>query len=184
MSDTPDDTKTGLQPFIVADGSAEHRQANLELSRMYSFLASGENALLLADLELLKSKEVASIPLTYFELERNLGMFGNLLGVVLGCTHPLTATYRAFWVLLSQGYRQEVQQIIDVKAYVKPAHILRSVQLVCYSSFLRRLQSVNTCQPRLFNHHTHLNVEHLCASTSPSPPIPIGLPENPTPTHH
>jgi hypothetical protein len=81
VSDSPNDTKTSLQPFIVADGSAKHRQANLELSCMYSVLASGENALMLADLELLKSKEMASVPLTYFELERNLGMFGNLLVV-------------------------------------------------------------------------------------------------------
>jgi hypothetical protein len=137
VSDSPDDMKTGLQPFMVADGSAEHRQANLELARMYSFLASGENALMLANLEVLKSKEVASIPLTYFELERNLGMFGNLLGVVLGCNHALTQAYRSFWLLLSQGFRNEVQQIIDVKAYIKPAHILRSVQLVCYSWFIQ-----------------------------------------------
>jgi len=147
VSDSPDNTTTGLQPFIVADGSAEHRQANLELSRMYSFLASGENALMLADLELLKSKEVASIPLTYFELERNLGMFGNLLGVVLGCNHALTQAYRSFWLLLSQGFRNEIQQIIDVKGYVKPAHILRSVQLVCYSWFIQRQNRLTPVAP-------------------------------------
>jgi len=147
VSDSPDDTKTGLQPFIVADGSAEHRQANLELSRMYSFLASGENTLMLADLELLKSKEVASVPLTYFELERNLSMFGNLLGVVLGCNHALTQAYRCFWLLLSQGFRNEVQQIIDVKAYVKPAHILCSVQLICYGWFIQRHNRLTPVSP-------------------------------------
>jgi hypothetical protein len=69
-------------------------------------------------------------------------MFGNLLGVVLGCTHPITQAYRAFWNLLSQGFRLEIQQIIDVKAYVKPAHVLRSVQLVCYSWFLQKRNKV------------------------------------------
>jgi hypothetical protein len=79
ISEALDDIKTGLQPFIIADGSTEHCQANLELSCTYGMLNLGENSLLLADLEALKAKEVQSIPLTYFELERNLGMFGNLL---------------------------------------------------------------------------------------------------------
>jgi hypothetical protein len=133
-----EDIKSGLQPFIVADGSAEHRQANLELARTYGLLASGEQSLLLADLEALKAKEIQSIPLTYFELERNLGMFGNLLGTVLGPAHTLTLAFRAFWNLLSQGFCMEVQQIIDNKGYVKPTHILRSVQLVCYTWFTQK----------------------------------------------
>jgi hypothetical protein len=138
VSESPDDIKTGIQPFVVADGSAEHRQANLELSRTYAHLASGENAFHLADLDLLKSREMASIPLTYFELEKTLGMFGNLLGVVLGNVHPLTSAYRKFWTLLMQTYRLEVQQIIDCRPYVKPAHVLRSVQLICYNWFIVR----------------------------------------------
>jgi hypothetical protein len=32
MGDSTDDLKPGLQPFIIADGSVEHRQANLEIS--------------------------------------------------------------------------------------------------------------------------------------------------------
>jgi hypothetical protein len=126
VGETVDDIKMGLQPFVIADGSAEHLQANLELSRTYGLLAAGEQALMLADLEALKAKEVQSVPLTYFKLERNLGMFGNLLGTVLGTTHTLTTAYRAFWTLLSQGFRTELQQIVDHKGYIKPAHILRS----------------------------------------------------------
>jgi hypothetical protein len=42
----------------------------------------------------LKAKEVQSIPVSYFELERNLGMFSNLLGTVLGTNHALTLAYR------------------------------------------------------------------------------------------
>jgi hypothetical protein len=85
--------------------TSEHRQANLELARTYGLLNAGENSLLLSDLEILKSKEVQSIPLSYYELERNLGMFANLLGTVMGTQHILTTTYRAFWNMLSQGYR-------------------------------------------------------------------------------
>jgi hypothetical protein len=116
----------------------EHRQANLELARTYGLLTGGEQSLLLSDLEVLKAKEIQSIPLTYFELERNLGMFGNLLGTVLGSTHILTTRYREFWVMLSQGYRLEIQQIIDNKRYIKPAHFLRSMQLQCFNWFYQK----------------------------------------------
>jgi hypothetical protein len=138
VSESPGDIKTGLQPFIIADGSAKHHLANLELSRMHLYLASGETTLLYVDLEALKAKEVTSIPLTCLKLERNLAMFGNLLGVILGCAHPITQAYQAFWVLLTQGFQSDIQQLIDVKGYVKPAHLLCSVQLVCYSWFLHR----------------------------------------------
>jgi hypothetical protein len=137
-SESTDDIKTGLQPFIIADASVEHRQANLELARMYGMLNAGENTLLLSDLEALQAREVQSIPVLYFELERNLGMYGNLMGTVLGSDHVLTTTYRNFWTLLSQGYRQELQQLIDNKRFLKPAHVLRSIQLVCYNWFTQR----------------------------------------------
>jgi hypothetical protein len=151
VGDTLDDIKTGIQPFVIADGSAEHRQANLELSRLYGLLNSGEQALMLSDLETLKAKEVQATPLTYFELERNLGMFGNLLGVVLGSQHILTTTYRAFWNLLSQGYRNEIQTIIDQKGFIKPTHILRSIQLVCYNWFSQKRARLTPAQPNFIN---------------------------------
>jgi hypothetical protein len=138
VSESTDDIKSGIQPFIIADASAEHRQANLELARTYGMLNAGEHTLLLSDITALQAKEVQSIPISYFELERNLGMFGNLVGTVLGNTHIITTRYHEFWTLLSQGYRQELQQIIDNKRYVKPAHILRSIQLVCYNWFTQR----------------------------------------------
>jgi hypothetical protein len=138
--DSPDDIKSGIQPFAIADGSAEHRHRNLEVARLYGLLQSGDQAVTLTDLEKLKAKEVLSIPLNYFELERNLGMFGNFLGVVLGNGHPLTTAYRSFWVRLTTGYRLDLQQIIDVKRdlYIQPAHILRSIQLICYNWFNQR----------------------------------------------
>jgi hypothetical protein len=138
VGDSPDDTKTGIQPFVIAEGSTEHRQANLEVARLYGLLNSGEQSIMLNDLEQLKSKEVTRLPMNYFELERNLSMFGNFLGTVLGTRHTLTQTYREFWNLLSQGYRTEFQQIIDIKLYIKPAHILRSIQLICYNWFAQK----------------------------------------------
>lgn len=38
--DSQDDLKTGIQPFIVADGSEEHCRSNLELARTYGLLTS------------------------------------------------------------------------------------------------------------------------------------------------
>jgi hypothetical protein len=60
IGDSPDDTKTGIQPFMIAEGTAEHRQANMEVARLYGLLNSGEQSLLLSDLEQLKNKEVKS----------------------------------------------------------------------------------------------------------------------------
>jgi hypothetical protein len=42
MAESVDDLNVGLQPFIIADGLAEHRQANLEVARTYGLLNSGE----------------------------------------------------------------------------------------------------------------------------------------------
>jgi hypothetical protein len=136
--DSQDDLKTGLQPFVVADGSEEFRRANLELARTYGLLHDSDYGLTFADLQALEAKEVKSIPLSYFELEKSLGIFGNLLGVTLGSTHPLTTAYHAFWTLLTQGLRNDLQVIIDTTGRVKPAHVLRSVQLICYAWFNHR----------------------------------------------
>jgi hypothetical protein len=102
---------------------------------------------MLADLDVLQSGEVASIVLSYFELERNLGMFGTLLGIILGNQHVLTTNYRQYWNLLSKGFRNELQQIVDIKNYIKPAHILRSVQLFCWSWFNQRKQRLTPMAP-------------------------------------
>jgi hypothetical protein len=74
-------------------------------------------------------------------------MFSNLLGAVLGAQHTLTTTYRTFWVILSQGYRQELQQIVDHKAWLKPAHLLRSIQLICYNWFNQKKHRLTPTPP-------------------------------------
>ena len=171
MSESTDDIKTGIQPFALADGNAEYRRANLELSQMYSFLASGETALMYSDLELLKSKETLSIPLNYFELDCNLGMFGNLLGVVLGDAHPLTTAYRAFWILLNQTFRTDVQQIVDVKNNgIRPAHILRSIYLLCHNWFRQRRQALTPPNPNFEG-----IIHNLCNDTYIIPYLPPSI---------
>jgi len=135
LADSQDDLKTGLHPFVVADGTEEHRRANLELARQYGFLQEGEHGITFSDLQALEAKEVRSVPLTYYDLEKTLGMFGNLLQVVLGAQHDLTAAYRSFWDLLTKSMKNDVQIMVDTTGRIKPAHILRSVQLICHQWF-------------------------------------------------
>jgi hypothetical protein len=45
IGDSQDDIKTGLQPFVVADGSEENRRANMELSRIHGLLNNSEHGL-------------------------------------------------------------------------------------------------------------------------------------------
>jgi len=147
LADSTDDLKTGLQPFAVTDGSAEHRRANLELARQYGLLQEGEHSATLSDLQALEAKEVRGVPLTYYDLEQSLGMFGNLLEVVLGTPHPLTTAYRAFWQLLTRSMRNNLQMAIDNTGRIKPAHILRSIQLICHQWFERKRAHLNPTNP-------------------------------------
>jgi hypothetical protein len=138
VGDLADDTKLGFHPFIISDGNAEHRQINREVARLYGFLQAGDTSVSLGDLEALQAKEVRSVPLTYWELEKNLGAFGNILGVVLGTAHPLTTAYRDMWLLLQGGLRDDLHAALEYRAYVKPVHFLRSIQLICYTWFTHR----------------------------------------------
>jgi hypothetical protein len=91
------DLKSGIQLFIAMDGSEGHRAASLELARSYGLLYERDHGVSLADLNQLKvPKELRSFPISFFYLERNLGLFGNLIGAVLGDAHPITTAYRTF----------------------------------------------------------------------------------------
>lgn len=114
-------------------------------------------------MEALKTKEIASIPLTYFELERNSGMFGNLLGEILGNAHTLTQAYHNFWCLLSQGLRMEIQQIINVKGYIKPAHIL-IVSTSSATAGLGNVEKDSPPAPRLCEYSSQFDPQHLCGT--------------------
>jgi hypothetical protein len=124
MGDTADDIKMGFHPFIISDGNAEQRYANMEVACLYSYFNAGETAITLADLESLQAKEVRSISLTYWELEKTLGSFGNLTQVVLGTQHPVTRAYTEMWRLLSIGMRDKLHSAIEYRNHVKPTHVL------------------------------------------------------------
>ncbi len=66
VGNSVDDVKNGLHPFIVTDGNAEHRQHNMEVARLYGLITAGDATCSLSDLEALSSKEVKSVPLTYW----------------------------------------------------------------------------------------------------------------------
>jgi hypothetical protein len=136
LGDSADDIKLGLHPFIITDGNAESRHANREVARLYGYLHAGDASVSLADLEALQAKEVRAVPLTYWELEKTLGTFGNLISTVLGINHPLCVAYKAMWVLLQSGMRDDLHTVIEYRGYVKPTHVLRSIQLQFWNWFV------------------------------------------------
>jgi hypothetical protein len=138
IGDHRDDVTTGLSPFNAIDGGEAHRKHSLELSKLQGTIYQNEVGFTLSDLDTLQKRELRTVPLCYFDLEKSLGLFGNLLGVVLGNTHTITSAYRQFWDLLSLSLRDELRDQIDVQHTIRPAHIVRSVQLVVHSWFSTR----------------------------------------------
>jgi len=64
------------------------------VARLYGLLTMRNVSCTLSDSETLVAKEVKSVPVTYWELEIMLGMFGNLLIVLLGTTHTVVIAYK------------------------------------------------------------------------------------------
>jgi hypothetical protein len=95
----------------------------------------------------IEAKEVWSVPLTYWELEKTIGAFGNLMAVVLGVTHPLTLAYTNMWKMLTSGMREELHAAINYRGYVKPTHVLHSIQLICHQWFSHKHACLNPPNP-------------------------------------
>jgi hypothetical protein len=115
LVDNPDDLKTGIQPFAAMDGSEDHWAATLELAWSFNLVYEHDFSIAFHNLDRFKvPKDLHSYPVTFFDLECNLGIFGNLMSSILGPHHPLTANYRLFWDALSRQCRQQVQHEIDV----------------------------------------------------------------------
>jgi hypothetical protein len=133
-----DDVNIGLSPFNVVEGGETHRRYNLELSKVQGALYQNDVGFNLQDLDALQKRELKMVPITYFDLEKTLGLLGNLFGVVLGDAHTLTTHYRLFWELLSRNLRDDIRDLIDIQISLRPAHLLRSVQLVIHSWFSTR----------------------------------------------
>jgi hypothetical protein len=100
-----------------------HCLINVEAARLYGWLNSGNATCSLANLEVLNAKEAHSAPLTYWELEKSLVIFRNLLGVVLQTEHPLTLAFHELWQLIFYTWFMHcrahlIPPILDMKATV------------------------------------------------------------------
>jgi hypothetical protein len=96
IGDHRDDVTTGLSPFAVIEGGEAHRKHNLEVAKIQGSLYHNEVGFNLSNLDALQKCELKAVPLCYFDLEKSLGLFGNLLGVVLGNEHIITTSYHQF----------------------------------------------------------------------------------------
>jgi hypothetical protein len=143
VGDSPDDLQTGIQPFFIMDGSEEHRSATQELARSYALLSEQAVGLSYADLSTLKlPKDLRSHPINFFELEKSLGLFGNLLTILLGDQHTLTTHYQLFWSAFQKQFRLQLRSEIDTRQDIKPVHILRNIQLIMFHWFSAKCNNV------------------------------------------
>jgi hypothetical protein len=151
-SEHHDDIKSGLHPFIAMDGSEEHRAAGLELARSFNLIYERDFGMAYSDLDKFKlPKDLRSYPLSFFDLEQNLGIFGNLIAAVLGEPHPLVLSYRQFWTAFSLQFRLLLQHEMDIRKVIKPVHILRNIQLVCYTWFSARRSRLEPPPPQFLD---------------------------------
>jgi len=49
--------------------------------------------------------------------------------------------------MLSKGYREEIQQILEHKGWLKPANLLQSLQLICYNWFSQKKHRLTPATP-------------------------------------
>ncbi len=125
-------------------------------------------------------KELRSFPISYFDLEQNLGLFGNLVGAIPGDNHPITRNCRVFWTALVKRYRQRLRNQLDSpRSSIKPVHILRNVQLVCYDWFEAKRALGD---PEAPNFLTILKTIGLGSYVPPLLPLPLYQLVNPRPT--
>jgi len=93
-----EDLSQGMQPFIINNRNADQRNASLINAMKFDMLESSSIGLQLQDLETLLAKEVKHVPVTNMELNITLATFGDLLAVVLGPNHQVSAAYQLFWM--------------------------------------------------------------------------------------
>jgi hypothetical protein len=183
LGQSADDIKTGLHPFIIMDGNAEQRQVNTEVAPLYGLLTTGDATCSLADLKALSAKEIRSIPLTYWELDKSLGMFGNLIAVLLGKNHALVLAFRELWQLLQTNMKDELHSILEYCKSIKPTHILRSVQLTFFTWFAHKRAKLTPPDPALKNIVHQILMQIYVAPTLPPVLYQLAHPKKPTGFH-
>jgi hypothetical protein len=130
-----DDFATGISPFAIADGSNAHRASNLKAAKIQRAMLEGGTNMSFHNWELLCSKIKLAVPATFLDLINSLGLFGNLLGTFFDDLHPLVDSFRRFHVTASTSMYREIQQLVDIRLFVRPCNILRCIQLKCYPYF-------------------------------------------------
>ncbi len=105
---------------------------------MQGTLYHNEVGFTLSDLDALQKRELQAVPLCYFDLEKSLGLSGNLMGVVLGNTHVIMVAYQQFWDMLTLTICDDIRDQIDVQHTLCPTHLIRSVQLITHTWFSTR----------------------------------------------
>jgi hypothetical protein len=181
VSDHPDDLKTGIQPFVVMDGSEEYRLAAQDLARNYTFLVEKDLGISYTDLNSLKlPKDLRSHPTSYFELEKSLGLFGNFTHVVLGAAHPISVHFRNFWNAFTKQFRTQLHYEIDTRRIIKPVHILRNIQLICYHWFQAKRSLLPPPDPQFLDILTRISLSLYSNPNLPSALYQLIQPPKPT----
>lgn len=181
VGDHADDTKTGLQPFMAMDGSEEFRAAAQELARTYNMLYERDVGITYSDLENFKlPKDIRGHPTTFFELEKSLMIFGNLVGTILGNNHPITMAFRTFWTAFNSEYKARLHHEIDSRKFIKPVHILRSLQLSIFNWFNAKKMRRTPTPPPFMDILERLSVYSYTTPVLPPPLYQLINPKPPT----
>jgi hypothetical protein len=176
-----DDLKTGIQPFVVMDGSEEFRLATLKLAQSYMVLSEQQLGIQLSDLAQLDvPKDLRAHPTTFYGLEKSLGMFGNLTGTVLGNNHPITTAFRSFWRAFLGRKREMMHHEIDERKFIKPVHILRNVQLLTIQWFQAKLDGDTPANPAYLDILERIGLSMYTLPTLPGALYQLIAPKQPS----
>jgi hypothetical protein len=181
VADHNDDLKTGIQPFVVMDGSEEFRLASLKIAQSYAVLAEQQLGINLSDLSQLDvPKDLRAHPTNYYGLEKSLGLYGNLVGTVLGNNHPITVAFRSFWRAFIGREREQMHHEIDDRKYIKPVHILRNVQLITIKWFQAKQVGDNPRSPPFLDILERISLSTYTLPTLPGALYQLVAPKQPT----
>jgi hypothetical protein len=94
-------------------------------------------------------------------------MFSNLASVLLGSEHPLMIAYRQMWALMQSQLKADLHTALEYRAYVKSAHLLRSIQMVFYAWFTHRRARLTPPNPDFATTLQHIIMQTYILPTLP-----------------